>query len=95
MGTGTFLSLIPKAEPMTSLQIIILVVLFICVLMWVLFRIKNKKMSLLFSKKIYTIYAELDTHSTQMDKRSLALNSYDFLKYNLGEVLLIQQQIKL
>ena len=52
-------------------------------------------MSLLFSERINTIYAELDTHSTQMDKRSLALNRYDFLKYNLREVLVIQQQIKL
>jgi hypothetical protein len=80
---------------MTSLQIITVVVLLLCFLLWVFFRIKNKKISLVFSEKINALHSELNTHATQLANRSNGLNRYDFLKYNLSEVLVIQEQIKL
>ncbi len=80
---------------MTSLQIIILAVVVVCIVLWVFFRIKNNKIKLVFSEKIQALYSELNTHTTQVAKRSEGLNRYDFLKYNLREALIIQEQIKL
>lgn len=42
------------------------------------------------------MYAEkLQTHKKQIKKRMISLNTYDLIRYNLSEALLVQDQIKL
>ncbi len=80
---------------MTSLQITLILALFICATLWLLFRMKNRKMSQIFSEKLTKLGSDIAIHSSQMDIRANALDGYDFQQYNLQEALAVQHQIKL
>lgn len=64
-------------------------------LLWFHFRIKNKRIIIDFTEKIMKLYTEIEIHKRQISRRTDDLNYYDFLKYNLREALVIQNQIRL
>ena len=80
---------------MTSLEITLIVVFFVGVFLWLLFRNKNQKIRGVYAEKISHLYNQLEAHNAQINIRSIGLNRYDFLKYNLLEALVVQSEIKL
>jgi len=80
---------------MSALQITLLVVGTIGVLLGVIFRKKNQQMSAGYRKRMSELNLQLETNTQQIFTRSEGLNTYDFLKYNLREALIIQSQIRL
>ena len=65
------------------------------VLLGVIFRKKNQQMSAAYYKRMNELNLQLDANTEQIFTRSEGLNSYDFLKYNLREALIVQSQIRL
>jgi hypothetical protein len=80
---------------MTSIQIILIVIVLLCMLLWLHFRVKNRRIVTNFAEDFLILYTEIDIHKAQICKRNDGLNYYDFLKYNLSESLVVQYNIDL
>lgn len=80
---------------MTSLEITLGLVFSIGMLFWLIFRNKNQKIQGVYAEKLADLNTQLKNHKEQINTRSIGLNRYDFLKYNLLEALVVQPEIRL
>jgi len=80
---------------MTSLEITLGLVFSIGMFLWLIFKNKNLKMKGVYTEKLADLNTQLKNHRKQINTRSIGLNRYDFLKYNLLEALVVQPEIRL
>jgi len=80
---------------MTSLEITLGLVFSVGLFLWLLFRIKNRKIQVIYAEKMTALNDQLEINKNQLHIRSMGLNRYDFLKYNLLDALVIQSEIRL
>jgi len=80
---------------MTSLEITLGLVFSIGLFLWLLFRNKNRKIQGIYAEKMTALNVQLEINKKQLHIRSMGLNRYDFLKYNLLDALVIQSEIRL
>ena len=80
---------------MTSLEITLGLVFSVGLFLWLLFRIKNRKIQVIYAEKMTALNDQLEINKNQLHIRSMGLNRYDFLTYNLLDALVIQSEIRL
>ncbi len=80
---------------MSSLLITIAVLALVCPVVVSLFRRNNRELQSDFSKKMACLEDRIQLNEGQITIRDKGLNRYDFLKYNLGEALIVQPEIKI
>jgi len=80
---------------MTSLPITLGVVGIVSGLLLFLFKNRNRRIRLQFQVEADRWQTELDTHTMQIIQRKKGLAGYDFLTYNIEEVLIVQHTIKI
>ena len=80
---------------MTSLEITLGLVFSVGLLLWLIFRNKNQKITRIYTEKMTQLNAQLEINNKQIHKRTIGLNRYDFLKYNLLDALVVQSDIRL
>ncbi len=80
---------------MSSLLITIAVLALVCLVVVSLFRKNNRELRAGFSEKVARWEDRIRVNERQILTRDKGLNRYDFLKYNLGEALVVQPEIKI
>lgn len=65
----------------------------ICCILWVLFQRRNRLLRRMFAKHEFGLKEKIEEHSIQMIVREHHLNNYNFLKYNLSEALIAQNDV--
>lgn len=80
---------------MTSLLITMASMALACLVMVSLFRKNNRELRIGFSEKMSQWEENLKVHQQQIKIRTKGLDRYDFQKYNLGESLVVQSEIKI
>ena len=61
----------------------------------VYFYVENKRIRFRYLQNEIRFIEAFDLHSKQIHRRKKGLNTYDFLKYNLSEALIIQPEINI
>ena len=79
---------------MTLYYLLALVVIILVGIVMV-FHKKNKHLKKEHRFKTDGLKLDLAMHDTQIQFRQTSLNSYDFLRYNLSEALVVQPRIKI
>lgn len=79
---------------MTSTTII-MVVCILAVLFLLSFKHKNNQLKQEHNSNVRQLSTALNHHKSQVIKRQIFLDTYDFLRYNLREALLVQQDIRI
>ncbi len=67
----------------------------VCLVVVSLFRKNNRELQSDFSEKVARLEDRIQLNEGQITIRDKGLNRYDFLKYNLGEALVVQPEIKI
>lgn len=80
---------------MTSLEITLGLVFSVGLFLWLIFRNKNQKIQRIYAEKLTKLNTQLEINKKQIHKRSMGLDRYDFLRYNLFDALVIQSEIRL
>lgn len=81
-------------NPMAN-QLLLAAIVLILALIWLLFYRKNKRLTAVHRDQTDSLKIEVSLHQSQIEFRQESLNRYDFLRYNIKEALIVQQEIKL
>ncbi len=59
------------------------------------FQKRNKRLNKAHKLIVDSLSIDLSLHLSQIEFRQKSLSAYDFLRYNLEEVLVVQQRVKI
>jgi 16S rRNA A1518/A1519 N6-dimethyltransferase RsmA/KsgA/DIM1 with predicted DNA glycosylase/AP lyase activity len=65
----------------------------VCCFLWVLFQRRNRMLRRIFNEHEIRLKEKMEEHSIQMIVRDHHLTKYHFLKYNLSEALIAQNDV--
>jgi hypothetical protein len=80
---------------MNSFEITLGLVFAAGLFMWLIFRNKNREIRTIYTETMTELNTQMEINQKQLHTRSMGLNRYDFLKYNLLEALVVQSEIRL
>ena len=75
--------------------LIILTVISISFGIWLYFFLKNRQIYKVHGQRVLNLSEEFAVNKHQIFTRKKGLNSYNFIKYNLSEALIVQPEINI
>lgn len=80
---------------MDSLLDVGVMLIFALAILFLWFFKKRLELCRVHRQNVLELKSEISSHDAQIKKRNACLNAYDFMKFNLDEVLCVQKAIEI